>query len=68
MKRPPKVLNRIIDKVLSYNPKPKVLVRRDDLEIAVQYLFNRKSLPMVGADRNAGERLEAALQTENQKG
>ena len=68
MKRPPKILNRIVDKVISYKPKPKVLVRRDDLEIAVQYLFNRKSLPMVGSDREAGERLEVALQAENQKG
>ena len=40
-----------------------VRVRRDDLKIAVEYIFNRKSLPMVGEDRAAGERLEAALET-----
>jgi len=39
-----------------------VRVRRDDLKIAVEYIFNRKSLPMVGEDRAAGERLEAALE------
>lgn len=64
MKRPPKVLNRVVDKVLSYHPKPKVLVRREDLEIAIQYLFNRKSLPLVGSDREAGERLEKVLQAQ----
>ena len=39
-----------------------VRVRRDDLKIAVEYIFNRESLPMVGEDRAAGERLEAALE------
>ena len=39
-----------------------VRVRRDDLKIAVEYIFNRESLPMLGEDRAAGERLEAALE------
>ena len=38
-----------------------VLVRRDDLRL-VDYLFCRKSLPLVGDDREAGYRLEAALE------
>jgi hypothetical protein len=39
-----------------------VRVRRDDLKIVVDCVFGRKSLPILGEDRAAGERLEAALE------
>ena len=39
-----------------------VLVRREDLEMAVKYLFYKNSLPLVGEDRDAGTRLKAALE------
>lgn len=39
-----------------------VTVRREDLEMAIQFLFCRKSLPLVGPDRTAGNRLKAALE------
>jgi len=29
MKRPPKILNRIVDKVLAYKPKPKTKKAKD---------------------------------------
>jgi len=29
MKRPPKILNKIVDKVLAYKPKPKIKKAKD---------------------------------------
>lgn len=38
-----------------------VMVRREDLERIRGYLFCQKSLPLVGEDRKAAIRIEAAL-------